>query len=201
MGLNGEMPWRHSTSDLKRFSSITNKRVMVMGRKTWESVPEKYRPFPDRLNVVLTRQENYKVPKGVVVFNSIDDLTASIGTNFDLIGGGNIVDMFWTEDWFHETLEEIHLSYFPASSLKPEALQLLLKGEFRGEYDFEKSFSAKAFSDLVEALDYNEDDSFKKQVDPKFAKVDTSNIYEWINDSSSRFQITDVDHAYFHFKR
>jgi len=46
---------------------------VIMGRNTWASIPEKYRPFPRRLNVVLTRDRDFKVPKGVVVAPSLDD--------------------------------------------------------------------------------------------------------------------------------
>lgn len=57
IGLNGNMPWR-LPSEMKYFKDVTTgngKNMVVMGRKTWDSIPKKFRPLPDRHNVVLTR--------------------------------------------------------------------------------------------------------------------------------------------------
>jgi dihydrofolate reductase/thymidylate synthase len=53
IGIRGKLPW-HLPADLKRFKELTLGHVVVMGRKTWESLPEKARPLPGRTNVVLT---------------------------------------------------------------------------------------------------------------------------------------------------
>lgn len=50
----GKVPW-HIPDDLKFFKDTTMGHACVMGRKTWDSIPEKYRPLPGRLNVVVTR--------------------------------------------------------------------------------------------------------------------------------------------------
>ena len=49
IGLNGDMPW-HIPADLKHFSSITNSNIVIMGRKTWESLPDEHRPLKNRIN-------------------------------------------------------------------------------------------------------------------------------------------------------
>src|SRR5690606_28966489 len=54
IGLNGDIPW-YLPPDLKRFKELTLNHPVIMGRKTYDSIPEKYRPLPSRLNVVLTR--------------------------------------------------------------------------------------------------------------------------------------------------
>lgn len=60
IGINNQMPW-HLEGDLKYFSEVTSKALpgkmnaVIMGRKTWESLPEKHRPLKGRLNVVLSR--------------------------------------------------------------------------------------------------------------------------------------------------
>ena len=72
IGFRGNLPWR-LPSDLRRFKQITTQehkgnysaQSVVMGRLTWESIPEKFRPLPKRVNVVLTTQEDYEVPEGV----------------------------------------------------------------------------------------------------------------------------------------
>lgn len=56
MGINGTIPW-HSPTDLKRFKSLTQGRVVIMGRKTWDSLPVK--PLPNRKNIVLSRNNSW----------------------------------------------------------------------------------------------------------------------------------------------
>lgn len=70
--------------------------VVVMGRNTWESIPDKFRPMPDRINVVLTRNKEYSknLPKDVQCYNSLNDCLENLskqehGSIF-LIGGGQI---------------------------------------------------------------------------------------------------------------
>ena len=77
IGLEGDLPWKLS-ADLKRFKEITTGHTVVMGRKTWESIPEKFRPLPNRKNIVLTRQESYveRVPEGVGVSSSLEEAVA-----------------------------------------------------------------------------------------------------------------------------
>jgi len=78
IGLEGDMPWKLS-ADLKRFKEITTGHTVLMGRKTWESIPAKFRPLPNRKNIVLTRQEDYieRVPEGVGVSKSLEDALQS----------------------------------------------------------------------------------------------------------------------------
>lgn len=62
IGLNGALPWRIS-SDLKRFSELTTGHTVLMGRKTWDSLPIEFRPLPNRHNIVLTRQIGFDAPQ------------------------------------------------------------------------------------------------------------------------------------------
>jgi dihydrofolate reductase len=54
IGRDGGIPW-HIPEDVARFKALTTGHAVVMGRKTWESLPERFRPLPDRRNVVVTR--------------------------------------------------------------------------------------------------------------------------------------------------
>jgi dihydrofolate reductase len=69
IGRHGELPWRIS-SDLKRFRATTMGKPVIMGRKTWESLPR--RPLPGRRNIVITRDREYHAD-GAVVVASIDE--------------------------------------------------------------------------------------------------------------------------------
>lgn len=73
IGKDGKLPW-NLPSDLKFFKELTmgtvdpeKKNALVMGRKTWESIPRKYRPLPGRLNVVLTRSGSLRFENAVNV--------------------------------------------------------------------------------------------------------------------------------------
>lgn len=56
IGLNGRLPWPHNAEDMARFQELTTGHVVVMGRKTWDSLPEQYRPLPKRVNVVISHR-------------------------------------------------------------------------------------------------------------------------------------------------
>jgi len=58
IGNHGTMPW-HIPEDLAHFREVTKNNPVIMGRKTWESLPPRFRPLPQRKNIVLTRQPNW----------------------------------------------------------------------------------------------------------------------------------------------
>ena len=58
IGKDGDMPW-HLPEDLKHFTRLTTGHPVIMGRKTWLSFPDKYRPLPGRTNIVITRQTSW----------------------------------------------------------------------------------------------------------------------------------------------
>ena len=59
IGRDGTMPW-HLPEDLAHFRALTQGHPVVMGRKTWDSLPERFRPLPGRRNIVLTRQTQWQ---------------------------------------------------------------------------------------------------------------------------------------------
>ena len=69
IGRNNTLPW-HVPEDLAYFKQTTLGSPVIMGRKTWDSLPPRFRPLPGRLNVVITRQENWQA-EGAVVAHSI----------------------------------------------------------------------------------------------------------------------------------
>ena len=73
IGRDGAIPW-HLPEDLARFKTLTMGHTVVMGRRTWDSLPARFRPLPGRRNVVLTRNSGFEAP-GAEVVGSIDDAT------------------------------------------------------------------------------------------------------------------------------
>jgi dihydrofolate reductase len=61
IGKDGTMPW-HLPEDLAHFRTLTQGHPVIMGRKTWDSLPERFRPLPGRRNIVLTRQAHWQAP-------------------------------------------------------------------------------------------------------------------------------------------
>ena len=120
IGKNNDLPW-HLPDDMKYFMQTTKGHYVIMGRKNYESIPEKFRPLPNRTNIVVTRQKNFNAPNCIVT-NSIEDALAIARKNHEtevfIIGGSEIYDqgfakanrLYLTE--IHATIEGD--TYFPA---------------------------------------------------------------------------------------
>lgn len=92
IGNKGDLPW-HLPDDLKYFQRITKGHHVITGRKNYESIPAKYRPLKDRVNIVVTRNTNYEAPGALVVVSLAAGLEiAHLGNDPEtfIIGGGQI---------------------------------------------------------------------------------------------------------------
>ncbi len=90
IGKDGQIPW-HISEDMKRFKELTMGHAVLMGRKTWESIPDRFRPLPGRTNIVITRQKNYPVSQGVEVFSNINEaLQRHSQETIFVIGGAEV---------------------------------------------------------------------------------------------------------------
>lgn len=83
IGKDNTIPW-HYSADLKRFKRLTTDNTIIMGRKTWESLPIK--PLPNRRNIVITRSSI----KDIECFQSIDDALQTCEGDVWFIGGAGI---------------------------------------------------------------------------------------------------------------
>ncbi|MBG6214664.1 MAG: dihydrofolate reductase [Cryobacterium sp.] len=88
IGANGLMPW-HLPEDLAHFRSVTHGGAVIMGRRTWDSLPERYRPLPGRQNVVVTRQRDWAA-EGASVAHSLEDALSQTEGPVWVIGGAEI---------------------------------------------------------------------------------------------------------------
>src|SRR5579862_6435572 len=80
------MPW-HLPVDLKRFRRLTTGKPVIMGRKTFEHIG---RPLPDRINIVISRQQNYLVP-GCIVLHSLDEALLTAKSALPQLGADEII--------------------------------------------------------------------------------------------------------------
>lgn len=89
IGRDGKLPW-HLPTDLKRFKALTMGSAMVMGRKTFDSLPGL---LPGRRHIVLTRDASWSAP-GAEVVHSVEDAVADASDTLWVIGGAEIFDLF-----------------------------------------------------------------------------------------------------------
>jgi len=123
IGLGGQLPWKKLPGDMKYFKNTTSttkradtRNAVVMGRKTWESIPERFRPLRDRINVVLTRDperlDGVEDGQDTLVCNSLPSALERLKEFSDklervwIIGGAQI----YNEAISMAGLEEIHLT-------------------------------------------------------------------------------------------
>ncbi len=92
IGKDNDLIW-HLPKDMQFFKKTTTGHHVIMGRKNFESIPDKYRPLPNRTNIIITRQTNYTAPNCIIV-NSLKDALEIAKQNGDnepfIIGGGQI---------------------------------------------------------------------------------------------------------------
>ena len=91
IGLDGGLPW-HLPEDLALFRELTMGGTVVMGRRTWESLPERFRPLPGRTNVVLTSDPDWSAD-GARTAASVEQVLAEHGSCW-VIGGGEVYAAF-----------------------------------------------------------------------------------------------------------
>ena len=92
IGKNNQLIW-HLPADMQYFKAKTSGHCIITGRKNYESIPEKYRPLPNRTNIIITRQSDYQAP-GAIVVDSIEAAITKAKETGDneifIIGGGEI---------------------------------------------------------------------------------------------------------------
>jgi dihydrofolate reductase len=92
IGAAGGMPW-HVPEDLAHFKRTTEGEPVVMGRRTWDSLPPRFRPLPGRANIVVTRQSDWS-GDGAVRAGSVDEALALAASDADelvwVIGGAEL---------------------------------------------------------------------------------------------------------------
>jgi dihydrofolate reductase len=124
IGKNGQIPWQIS-ADMKHFKEVTTtirmpgrKNVVIMGRRTWESLPERFRPLPDRINLVITSRKDIPLPQGVQRVSNLlaafDLITAQLSEDVAeifVIGGAQV----YKEAVQHPACQRIYLTFIQKS--------------------------------------------------------------------------------------
>ncbi|KPI96482.1 PREDICTED: dihydrofolate reductase [Papilio xuthus] len=159
IGVNGTLPWKLK-KEMAYFTTMTMKvkdesklNAVIMGRRTWDCIPDKYRPLNDRVNIVMTRhvdEVKTKVPEGVVVVPSLDEAVKYIEGREDIestwvIGGSSI----YKAAMEHENCGKIYLTeiqksfdcdaFFP--NIDTQQFHLVDEEEIPGERQLEGDIS------------------------------------------------------------
>jgi len=109
IGQQGDLPWRLK-SDMTRFKSLTEAdgfNAVIMGRKTWDSLPDAFRPLPERVNIVMSRDTDWNHPEAETALyqgRAIEIAYAEACDECWVIGGAQIYEMFL------DRVEEIHVT-------------------------------------------------------------------------------------------
>ncbi|MBK6527336.1 MAG: dihydrofolate reductase [Crocinitomicaceae bacterium] len=92
IGKDNDLIW-HLPADMRFFTQTTKGHIVVMGRRNWDSIPLKYRPLSERINVVISRNKDFKHPD-CLSFQNLEDALAHFKNEKDrdifIIGGGQI---------------------------------------------------------------------------------------------------------------
>ncbi len=132
IGINNEMPW-HLPADLRHFKALTVGKPIIMGRKTWESLPGL---LPDRPHIVVTRKPDYQA-KGCRVVHSIDEALAAAGDvpEVMIVGGAAFyAAMLPQADRIYLTLVETTVegdAFFP--DYNPEQWQITAQEKYSAD--------------------------------------------------------------------
>ena len=109
IGHQGDLPWRLK-SDMQQFKSLTEAdgfNAVIMGRKTWDSLPDSFRPLPERINIVMSRDINWAHADAEVALYHGRAIEIAYAEGCDecwVIGGAQIYEMFI------DRVEEIHVT-------------------------------------------------------------------------------------------
>ena len=141
IGKNGALPW-HFSEDLKNFKKLTTGNTIIMGRKTWDSLPIK--PLPDRRNIVISSTNQKNVESYASIENCIESLSDDKEvSDVYIIGGVSVYKFFYKHaDTLHITF--INKQYPDTDTFFPISLSQI-KSDFnlesRDEINQELSFT------------------------------------------------------------
>ena len=126
IGFQNTIPW-HLSADLQRFKYITtsyeNKNTIIMGRKTWDSLPDKYKPLPKRKNIIISSKKDIIKQKNVIVYNDINLIKnhyTEINKNTWIIGGTQIYNYALENDLVKSILVTVIDNEFECDVFFPE---------------------------------------------------------------------------------
>lgn len=151
IGKNNDLPW-HLPADMKFFKETTTGNIVLMGRKNYESIPLKFRPLPNRLNLILTRDYSFTA-ENCILFHSIEELLQWKDENekdprvLYITGGGEIfkqlLDLRIVEEMFITHIDHSFDAdvFFPSFNEKEWTKEIV----FSQEIDEKNNYAFKTY--------------------------------------------------------
>ncbi|MDB5180698.1 MAG: dihydrofolate reductase [Candidatus Saccharibacteria bacterium] len=160
IGRNGDLPWAGKLpADLKHFKELTEGRSVIMGRKTFESLPEAYRPLPNRQNIVMSLSAT--AIKGAVIARSLEEAYEYAGDDAMVIGGADIyrqalptVDIIYATEIFTRTVKGD--AFFPPLPMSDWCIDSIQDFEADNKNKYDYSFVTFIRRKLIEQSDLDE---------------------------------------------
>ncbi|WP_341257587.1 MULTISPECIES: dihydrofolate reductase [Gordonia] len=144
IGKANTIPWR-VPEDMARFKALTGAGAVIMGRKTWESLPTSFRPLPGRRNVVVTRNSRFDAP-GAEVVAGLQEAIDLVDGVASVIGGGEIYAAAMTVAT-DLRVTEIDLHVQGADAFAPEIDPDIWQAESTGDWLYSKTGTLYRFVD------------------------------------------------------
>ena len=139
IGKNNDLIWK-LPDDMAFFTRETTGNIVIMGRRNWESIPDKYRPLKDRLNIVVTRNMDFS-DEGCEVYTSVEDAILANSederTTF-IIGGGQVYKYCLEQGLVHEMLITEIEEDFDADTFFPEFDESKWTKELMSEHEIDE---------------------------------------------------------------
>jgi dihydrofolate reductase len=145
IGKDNNLLW-HLAEDMAFFKQETSGKTVVMGKNTYLSLPKKFRPLPNRKNIVISRKEPIEDHENLYWYKSIDEAIVSLKNSEEeiyIIGGGSVYEQALSmADLVYATEVKVDIegdTYFPQLNLQEwsrEVLHSFSKNE-KNEYDFD----------------------------------------------------------------
>lgn len=161
IGKNNDLMW-HLPADMQFFKATTSGHIVVMGRKNYESLPERFRPLPLRENVVLTRNESFQAPN-CVVFHSLSACLEYYHNETQrtlfIIGGGEIyreaLNQNCVDEMYITHVEKYYAAetFFPEIDLKNWEMKILAQHD--ADEKHEAAFTLKKYTKKPETIKHN----------------------------------------------
>ena len=145
IGMGNELPWKLS-SDMARFKRLTEAdgfNSVIMGRRTWDSLPSQFRPLPDRVNIVMSRDTDWKDDGSITALYAGRAIEIAFSEGSEecwIIGGSQIYEMFL------DRVSEIHVTEVHTSN--------------SGDVKFPKWDKSEWVQKAIETIDADENNEF-----------------------------------------